>query len=122
MEIPLNRIVLNVRDIEQTVAFYETHFGFKAQREAGDRIVELAPQAGGAILMLHQLGKGQKPGQVLVKLVFDVRDVEAFCAECGRCGLTFGPLHRADGYVFANAKDPAGNTIAVSSRAFRKET
>ncbi|HEX8049272.1 MAG TPA: VOC family protein, partial [Rhizobium sp.] len=30
------------------------------------------------------------------------------------------PLHQADGYVFANAKDPSGNPIAISSRAFRR--
>ncbi|MGO8388914.1 VOC family protein, partial [Rhizobium johnstonii] len=27
----------------------------------------------------------------------------------------------ADGYQFANAKDPCQNSISVSSRAFRKE-
>lgn len=69
--------------------------------------------------MIHPAGKAQKMGQSLVKMVFDVEDVAAFCARCAGEGLEFGPLHQADGYVFANAKDPCGNSISVSSRAFR---
>ena len=67
----------------------------------------------------HPLGRGRRSGQTVVKLVFDVRDVETFCADASRKGLLFGKTHKADGYVFANAKDPAGNSISVSSRAFR---
>ncbi|MDX8500114.1 VOC family protein [Mesorhizobium sp. VK4C] len=117
---PLNRIVLYVRDLEATVTFYERHFGFRAHRDDGDRIVELVSSAGGASLMLHPAAKGQKSGQSTVKLVFDVEDVEAFAARGAKDGLEFGALHRADGYAFANARDPSGNPISISSRAFRK--
>jgi predicted enzyme related to lactoylglutathione lyase len=116
----LNRIVLYVKDVERTIAFYEAYFGFKATREEGDRIVELVHRDGGAHLMIHQAGKAQKTGQSQMKLVFDVEDVVAFCAKCEKAGLSFGALHQGDGYVFANARDPAGNPIQVSSRAFRK--
>ncbi len=117
---PLGRIVLYVRDTEATIDFYQRYFGFKPLRQDGDRIVELLAPDGGANLMIHQAGKAQKMGQVLVKLVFDVENVEAFRAKCAGDGLEFGPLHQADGYVFANAKDPSGNPIAISSRAFRR--
>ena len=117
---PLGRVVLYVRDVEATIDFYERHFGFKPLRQDGDRIVELLASDGGANLMIHPAGKAQKMGQVLVKLGFDVEDVEAFRDKCAGEGLEFGPLHQADGYVFANAKDPSGNPIAISSRAFRK--
>lgn len=53
-----------------------------------------------------------------MKLVFDVKDVAAFCEAASRNGLTFGKIHQADGYVFANTKDPSGNSVQVSSRAF----
>lgn len=117
---PLGRIILYVRDVGATVSFYEKHFGFKPLHLKGDRIVELLAQDGGANLLIHAAGKAQKMGQVLVKLVFDVEHVEAFRTKCAEEGLEFGPLHRADGYVFANAKDPSGNPIAISSRAFRR--
>ena len=44
---PLGRIVLYVKGVESTVAFYEKHFGFQARREPGDRIVELISGDGG---------------------------------------------------------------------------
>lgn len=119
MSPPLNRIILYAKDVDATVDFYSRHFGFGAHRESGDQIVELTNPAGGAIIMIHPAAKGQKVGQVTVKLVFDVEDVEAFRARCAENGLIFGPLHRADGYVFANAKDPCQNSISISSRAFR---
>lgn len=120
MTLPLNRIVLYAHDVEDTLAFYEKHFGFEVHRQSGDRIVELIHPAGGAILMVHQAGKGVRRGQSTIKLVFDVADVEAFCASSARNGLEFGAIHRADGYVFANARDPGKNPISISSRAFRK--
>lgn len=121
-DVPLNRLVIYARDIEATARFYEQHFGFKAARLPGDSIVELVAQDGGANIMLHQAAKGQKSGQSSIKLVFDVEDVEAFCRRCADNGLQFGALHKADGYLFANAKDPCQNPISVSSRAFRKVT
>ncbi|MCW2307244.1 VOC family protein [Rhodobium gokarnense] len=117
---PLNRLILYARDMEETARFYETHFGFQAVRLTGDRIVELVARNGGANIMLHQAARGQRSGQSTVKLVFDVEDVEAFCRHCAENGLEFGPIHKADGYCFANAKDPCQNSISVSSRTFRK--
>jgi predicted enzyme related to lactoylglutathione lyase len=117
---PLNRIILYAKDMEQTVAFYERHFGYKASREKGDRIVELVATDGGANLMIHQAGRAQKAGQSQVKLVFDVEDVEAFCTASEKSGLVFSAVHKAEGYVFANGRDPDKNAISVSSRAFRK--
>jgi predicted enzyme related to lactoylglutathione lyase len=86
----------------------------------GDRITELVPPDGGARLMLHKAGKAQKTGQSTVKLVFNVEKVEDFCTSAKAEGLSFGPVHQADGYEFANAKDPDGNSIQVTSRPFNK--
>jgi predicted enzyme related to lactoylglutathione lyase len=120
MSLALNRLILYARDVEGTVAFYEKHFGFKVLRLPGDRIVELVAQSGGANLMIHAAAKGVKTGQVTVKLVFDVEDVSAFCERSARNGLVFSSLPPADGYSYANGKDPCGNNIQVTSRAFRK--
>lgn len=114
----LGRILLYARDVDETVRFYEKYFGFKVFREEADRIVELIADQGAGI-MVHRAAKGQKAGQSAVKLVFDVEDVEAFAANCAGNGLKFGVLHQADGYVFANARDPSGNPISISGRAFR---
>jgi catechol 2,3-dioxygenase-like lactoylglutathione lyase family enzyme len=110
--------MLYVRNIEATRAFYERHFGFKCSVEPNDRVAELKSPNGGAILMIHQAAKSVKTGQVTVKLVFDVEDVEVFKKQCSTQGLDFGSTHNADGYSFANVKDPDGNSISISSRAF----
>ena len=82
---------------------------------------ELVSPDGGASLMLHPAAKGMRQGQSSVKLVFDVADVAAFCEAARRDGLEFGPIHQADGYAFANARDPSQNPLSVSSRAFRDQ-
>ena len=116
----LGRILLYVHDIESVAEFYSFHFGFRIRRAEGDRIVELESSDGaGCNIMLHPLGRGRKAGQTLAKLVFDVPDVAAFCARAAERGLDFGAMHSGGGYEFANAKDPAGNAISISSRAFR---
>jgi hypothetical protein len=51
-------------------------------------------------------------------LVFDVEDVVSFHNSSAETGLIFGPVHTADGYAFANCKDPNGNSISISGRAF----
>lgn len=116
----LGRILLYVRDMDETARFYQRYFGYAVSKLEGDRIVELVASDGGANIMLHQAAKGQRSGQSTVKLVFDVADVDGFCRNSAAAGLAFGPVHRADGYAFANATDPSGNPISVSSRAFRR--
>lgn len=120
MPLALSRVLLYAKDVEATVSFYEKHFGFRPLRLPGDRIVELVAENGGANIMVHPAAKAVKMGQVVVKLVFEIEDVPAFCAKCASEGLLFGAVHRADGYAYANAKDPCGNNIQVSSRAFRQ--
>lgn len=114
----LNRLILYVKDVQATCAFYSRHFGFVAAHDPDDRIIELTPTAGGVVLMLHQAAKSVKIGQVTVKLVFDTEDIDGFKAHCLSQGLAFSPTHHANGYSFANAKDPDGNSISISSRAF----
>lgn len=113
----LGRLVIYTHKLDEMAAFYARHFGFDVFRADGDRIVELRPEAGGATILLHRAAAKQTEGQVLVKLVFDVEDVAAFCAAARENGLAFGKVHQGDGYSFANAKDPAGNSVQVSNRA-----
>ena len=120
MSVPLGRIIIYTRKPEEVAEFYCKHFGFEPLRLEGDRIVELVARGAGGNILLHPMARGREAGQTRVKLVFDVEDVEAFCRDAGTRGLKFGPIHQADGYCFANAKDPAKNSISISSRAFAK--
>ncbi|WP_144150539.1 VOC family protein [Paraburkholderia sp. BCC1885] len=114
----LNRILLYAKDMQATCTFYERHFAFECTFDADRRIAELVSPYGGVVIMVHQAAKGIRSGQASVKLVFDIEDIEGFKAHCAKQGLEFGASHRADGYSFANAKDPDGNSISISSRSF----
>lgn len=118
MSVPLARLVIYTRKMDEMVEFYVKHFGFSRLQREGDRIIELRPTGEGMSLLLHPASKGQREGQSLVKLVFDVENVHEFCKIAASKGLEFGTVHGADGYFFANAKDPSNNSIQVSSRAF----
>lgn len=113
----LNRLLIYVRDLEQSAMFYSRHFGFRIHQSPGDRITELILPGSAVRLMLHKAAKSQKLGQSAVKLVFDVEDVARFRETADLHGLAFGPIHQADGYSFANGKDPDGNRLQISSRA-----
>jgi hypothetical protein len=97
--------------------FYADHFGYIVESGSlpGWRVLS---GGAGCTLSLHQAAKTQKSGAA-IKIVFAVPDVQRFIADRHSAGLKFGAIHQADGYVFANAKDPAGNSISVSDRAFR---
>jgi predicted enzyme related to lactoylglutathione lyase len=109
------RVILYVRDIPKVAAFYQKHFGLKPLPGAKPGWLELGGPEAGCTIALHQAAKSQKSGAAM-KIVFGVADVSAFKAQRAREGLKFGPIHEAEGFEFTNAKDPAGNSISISSR------
>jgi predicted enzyme related to lactoylglutathione lyase len=117
MSCAISSIVLYVRNIPVVADFYEKHFGYAAEPGAlvGWRVLS---RGQGCTISLHQAAKTQKRGAAM-KIVFAVPDVGEFIAQRSKAGLIFGPIHQAEGYVFSNAKDPAGNSISVSNRAYR---
>ena len=116
----LNVILIYARDMQRTAEFYQRFFGFSSTGKAIEGLIELQSPSGGANILVHQAAKSVKLGQVGVKLVFSVPDVDAFKQKCASLGLEFGATHRANGYSFANAKDPDKNSVSISSRAYRK--
>jgi predicted enzyme related to lactoylglutathione lyase len=119
MKSSLGTIIIYARDVHKTAAFYAKHFGFSTTGELVEGLIELVAPGGGAGILVHAAARSVKLGQVGVKLSFHVQDVEAFKARAASQGLEFGALHTADGYSFANAKDPDKNSISISSRAHR---
>lgn len=117
MAAPIVRLVLYVKDIPAVAAFYREHFGFVPLPSDVPGWQELVSPNGGCSLALHQAAKSQKSGAAM-KIVFAVPDVKAFIAERAPHGLAFGPIHQAASYCFANAKDPAGNSISISDRGY----
>ena len=119
---PLGTIIIYARDMQKTAAFYRDFFGFKTSGEVSEGLIVLEPVGGGAGILIHQAATSIKLGQVGVKLSFHVQDVESFAKDAAKRGLKFGAIHQANGYQFANAKDPDKNSVNISSRAFRVTT
>jgi predicted enzyme related to lactoylglutathione lyase len=117
--LPISRIILYVRDIPKVAAFYQTHFGLQPLPGADEGWLELGSPNGGCRIALHQAAVSQKRGSE-IKIVFAVRDVRKFTTERAAFGLKFGAVHHTGSHEFANARDPAGNSIQVSSRGVRR--
>lgn len=116
MPVPLVRVILYVKDIPKTAEFYQRHFGMTPIPSSEKGWLELTG-AGTCNIALHQAGTAQKSGAA-IKLIFGVPDVRRFKSERESHGLKFGAIHDAGEFEFANAKDPAGNSIQISSRGF----
>lgn len=116
----LHTILIYARNMQCTADFYRKYFGFESTGEVLEGLIELTSMLGGARILIHQAAKSVKLGQVGVKLVFDVQDIEGFKQKCAEQGLFFGATHEANGYAFSNTKDPDKNPVAISSRSFRK--
>ena len=121
MDVALNTIMIYAKDMHRTAEFYQKFFGFKSSGYIVEGLIELTLEKSGVKILIHQAAKSVKLGQVAVKLVFSVQDVEAFKKSSAERGLMFGATHAANGYTFANAKDPDNNSVSISSRAFRQE-
>jgi catechol 2,3-dioxygenase-like lactoylglutathione lyase family enzyme len=115
---PLARVILYVRDMEASARFYQTHFGFERVDAGVHDLIHLESPQNGLGVTLLQAAKRVKQGQASVKLVFYVEDVEGFKERSAGVGLYFGVTHTGPGYTFANAKDPSGNSVQISSRRF----
>jgi predicted enzyme related to lactoylglutathione lyase len=116
---PIVRVILYVRDIPKVAAFYQRLFGLIPQPGATPGWLELASPSGGCGIALHQAAISQKSGAAM-KLVFAVADVRAFKAAAEKQGLKFGVIHDTGEHEFCNAKDPAGNSISISSRGLKR--
>lgn len=119
MTTALGTIIIYARDMQKSADFYRKHFGFETTGQVVEGLIELSATNGGASILIHQAAKSIKLGQVGVKLSFHVADIESFKAHAATQGLKFGATHQANGYAFANTKDPDKNSVSISSRAFR---
>jgi predicted enzyme related to lactoylglutathione lyase len=118
MRPPIARIILYVKDIPKVAEFYQRHFGMTPLPSNEKGWLEMASDSGACTLALHQASSAQKSGAAM-KIVFGVADVAGFKREREAEGLKFGPIHIAGNFEFANSRDPAGNSIQISSRGLK---
>ena len=115
MKLPIMRVILYVKDLPRVAQFYQKHFGMKPLPSEDAGWLELESGSGSCNIALHRAASTQKSGAA-IKVVFGVSNVRQFMKEREAEGLKFGPLHNTGTFEFANIKDPAGNSIQISSR------
>lgn len=120
MTVQLTTIIIYAKDMQRTARFYAAHFGYSTDGAVVEGLIELKPAGDGTEILIHQAAKSLKLGSAAVKLSFTVADVDLFVETAKENGLEFGSIHHANGYAFANTKDPDGNSISISSRQLRK--
>ncbi len=118
MAIPIVRAILYVKNIPKVADFYQRHFGMTPLPSYEKGWLEMTSKPGGCTIALHQASAAHKSGAA-IKLVFGVEDVRKFKSEREQQGLKFGPIHSTANFEFANAKDPAGNSVQISSRGLK---
>jgi len=115
VKLPIVRVILYVRDLPKVANFYQKHFGMKPLPSDDAGWLELESNSGDCNIALHRAASSQKSGAA-IKIVFGVSNVRQFMKERETERLKFGPIHDTGTFEFANAKDPAGNSIQISSR------
>lgn len=120
MDIEFSAVTIYAKDIDKTVSFYTHHFDFTASDQSEEKFIVLDHASSNFRIFVHKAGKGVNQGQACMKLVFVVKDVEGFKQKSLKSGLKFGSTHRGPGYEMANAKDPNGNSVQISSRVFKQ--
>jgi predicted enzyme related to lactoylglutathione lyase len=113
------RVILYVKDVAKVAAFYQRYLGLSRLPGSTDGWIELSAARGECTIALHKASAAQKSGAAM-KLVFGVADVASFKRAKEEDGLRFGVIHHVDGIAFANAKDPAGNSIQISNRGVNR--
>ena len=117
---PIVRVILYVKNLEKVAAFYERFFDMRRLPGATDGWIELTNSESGCTIALHKASIAQASGAA-IKLVFGVADVPEFKRAKKSEGLHFGVVHQVGDLEFANAKDPAGNSIQISNRGLKQK-
>ncbi len=112
----LEVVMLNVADVDASIAFYRDRVGFALDHDVrpgpGMRVVQLTPR-GSACSIVFGTGMGglAAPGSVRnTHLVVD--DIEAVRAEVTANGLEVSEVQDMGGVRYAYFEDPDGNTWA----------
>ncbi|MFZ0830105.1 MAG: VOC family protein [Thermoplasmata archaeon] len=127
-----NHALIYSRNLGPALRFYRGRLGFTVidQMSHGGRIVYVRMKAsrGTGTLALHLLEPGKElPRGGGVRLYFEVKELEKFCARLRAAGLNFSQLPKMMpwGWKHAYVDDPDGNEVSLywaGSKRFQKST
>ena len=109
--------MIYVRDVGRSLAFYRDALGFRVVEEFPGGYARLCAPSGTTTIALHTLLPGQSfaPANEGMRLYFEVKALERFCAAMVARGVVFAQLPKSMpwGWKHAYLRDPDGHEISL---------
>ncbi len=115
MNLSVRRVILFVKDVQTTGAFYRDVLGLKFKPSPDDPKAWLEFEAGACSIALHD-GGVPNTSRRAPKIGSYVEDVSAARAILVARGVKMGRVQSSDFHQFCDGKDPEGNAFQISNR------
>jgi len=110
-----NHAIIYVRNLAPALRFYSELLGFKVIEQVGESYARLKSQSGQSTFALHVIGAGKSPDAEGIRLYFETKDLEKFCAVLAAAGVVIKqpPKVMPWGWKHAYLDDPDGHEISL---------
>jgi len=111
----LNHAMIYVRNLAAALEFYANHLGFKVVDEYPGAYARLQSANGTATLALHAAKPEESVSSPGVRLYFEVKELQKFCAKLEEAGVRIAepPKMMPWGWQHAYLNDPDGHEISL---------
>jgi catechol 2,3-dioxygenase-like lactoylglutathione lyase family enzyme len=113
--IEFNHAMVYVRDLPTALKFYADHLGFKLVEEYPGAYARLQSPKGGTTIALHVAPPEEQLSSDGVRLYFEVKELDKFCADLEADGVKFTkqPNMMPWGWRHAYLNDPDGHEVSL---------
>lgn len=110
-----NHAMVYVRDLAAALRFYGGNLGFKVLDEYPGAYARLQAPKGAGTIALHVAPPEEQVASEGVRLYFEVKNLEKFCAKLESAGVQFTkqPAMMPWGWTHAYLNDPDGHEISL---------
>src|SRR5688572_9549797 len=115
--VTFNHAMIYTADLARALGFYQKSLGCRVVDSYPGAYARLQSLAGGTTIALHVLDSGQEMNARSegLRLYFEVKELDRFCAALARKGVAFdqSPADMPWGWRHAYLRDPDGHEISL---------
>ena len=113
--VEFNHAMVYVRDLTEAMKFYVDQLGFKVIEVYGTAYARLRSPKGAMTIALHLAEPTQQTSSEGVRLYFEVKELDKFCAKLQDAGIRIAgpPRMMPWGWRHAYLNDPDGHEISL---------
>ncbi|HET7291124.1 MAG TPA: VOC family protein [Vicinamibacteria bacterium] len=112
-----NHAMIYTRNHARALAFYRDRLGFTVLDQYPGAYARLRSPGGSTTIALHCLERGQRmdPAREGIRLYFEIRRLDSFCARLAAAGVAFlqKPKDMPWGWRHAYLRDPDGHELSL---------